>query len=582
VRRAGRQQFTEGVDVAGSGHDVVVRGGTVVDGTGEPARTADVAIDDGRVTAIGRVDGRGRQEIDADGALVTPGWVDIHTHYDGQVTWDPEVSPSSWHGVTTVVMGNCGVGFAPVRRGQEDFLIELMESVEDIPGTALHEGIDWQWESFGEYLDAVAATPRVLDVAAQVPHAAVRAYVMGERCHEDATTDEVVEMAKVVEEAMRAGAVGFTTSRTILHRSKHGLVPGTEAPLEELYALAEAVGAAGHGVVEVIDDAHTTGGGHDQLVELAARAGIVTYSLAQAGFAPDAYRQALEHAADDLANGRRIVPQVSNRPTGMLFGLESSLHPFMTHPTYRAIAGLPLVDRVARLRRPEVREALLAEEPQTRSRIAVGLMTRFDQIFPLGDPPDYEPHPSTSIAGVAAATGRTPQDVALEWLLERDGTALLFAPLASYAHGDHEAIREMMTSPATVLGLSDGGAHCGLICDASMPTYQLTHWARDRTRGDRLPVEQLVRMQTGRTAELYGFTDRGTLEPGKRADLNVIDHEGLRLHAPEMVNDLPAAGRRLVQRVDGYVATLVAGTQTFSSGEPTGARPGRLVRGRPA
>jgi N-acyl-D-aspartate/D-glutamate deacylase len=389
-------------------------------------------------------------------------------------------------------------------------------------------------------------------------------------------------MAMIVEQALRAGAVGFTTSRTILHSSKHGLVPGTEAPLDELYALADAVGAAGHGVLEIIDDAYATGGGHEQLLELAKRCGTVTYSLAQAAFAPDAYRQALEHASEDLAAGRHIAPQVSNRPTGMLFGLQSSLHPFITHPSYRAVAELPLDERVSRLRQREVRDRLLTEIPETRNAIAATLMTRFDQIFPLGDPPDYEPDPSTSIAAVAAATGRTPQEVALEWLLERDGTALLFAPLASYVDGDHEVIREMMSHPATVLGLSDGGAHCGLICDASMPTYLLTHWARDRDRGDRLPIEQVVRMQTGRTAELYGFSDRGTLEPGRRADVNVIDHTGLRLHAPEMVFDLPAAGRRLVQRVDGYVATLVAGEQTFAAGEPTGARPGRLVRGGPS
>jgi N-acyl-D-aspartate/D-glutamate deacylase len=559
-------------------HDVVIRGGTVVDGTGAAATTADVAVSDGAITEVGAVPGKGRREIDADGLLVTPGWVDIHTHYDGQVTWDPEVTPSSWHGVTTVVMGNCGVGFAPVRPGGEDFLIELMEGVEDIPGTALHEGISWGWESFADYLDALDATPRVLDVAAQVPHAAVRAYVMGERAHDEPTAEDIAAMARIVEDALRAGAVGFTTSRTILHSSRHGLVPGTQAPHDELYALADAVGAAGHGVLEIIDDAFSAGGSHDQLIELARRAGTVTYTLAQAGFAPEAYRTALELAEADLAAGRRIVPQVSDRPTGMLFGLQSSLHPFTTHPTYRAMAGLPLAERVAKLADHDVRAALLAEEPYTRNKIAVGLMQRFDQMFPLGDPPDYEPHPSTSVAAVAATTGRRPEEVVLDWLLERDGRALLFAPLASYADGDHEAIRTMMTHPATVLGLSDGGAHCGLICDASMPTYLLTHWVRDRNRGDRLPIEHAVHLQTGRTAAVYGMTDRGTLEPGKRADVNVVDLDGLRLHEPEMVFDLPADGRRLVQRVDGYVATLVKGEVTFESGEPTGARPGRLVR----
>jgi len=560
--------------------DLVIRGGTVVDGTGAPRRTADVAVSDGVVTAVGKVDGRGHREIDADGAVVAPGWVDVHTHYDGQVTWDPEVTPSSWHGVTTVVMGNCGVGFAPVRPGGEAFLIELMEGVEDIPGTALHEGIDWAWESFAEYLDALDGTGRVLDVAAQVPHAALRAYVMGERAHEEPTADEIVAMAALAEEALRAGAVGFTTSRTILHTSKHGLVPGTSAVPDELLAFGDAMGRAGHGVLELVTD-HASGDDEQAwMAEVARRSGqTVTFALAQAGFAPDAWRDVLADVEALVAEGLSIVPQVSCRPTGMLFGLQSSLHPFFTHPTYRRLAELPLAERVAQLRLPEVRAALVAEEPATRNPIARGLMTRWSQIFPLGDPPDYEPPASASIAGVAAATGRAPEEVALDWLLERDGTALLFAPLASYVDHDHEAIRAMMTHPTTMLGLSDGGAHCGLICDASMPTYLLTHWVRDRSRGPRLALEDVVRMQTSRTASVYGFADRGTLEPGKRADVNVIDLDGLRLHAPEMVHDLPAAGRRLVQRVDGYRATVCAGEVTFEDGIPTGARPGRLVRG---
>jgi N-acyl-D-amino-acid deacylase len=560
-------------------HELVIRGGTVVDGTGAPARTADVAVDAGRITEVGRVEGRGAREIDADGLVVAPGWVDVHTHYDGQVTWDPELSPSSWHGVTTVVMGNCGVGFAPVRPGDESFLIELMEGVEDIPGTALHEGIDWAWESFGEYLDALDATPRAIDVAAQVPHAALRAYVMGERAHEPASADEIAEMSRLAEEGLRAGAVGVSTSQTILHSSKHGLVPGTHAPPDELLALGDAIGRAGHGVFQLVSDHQ--GGAHDRawLVELVERTGATaTYALAQAGHAPDAWRQALADAAEDQAAGRRIVPQVACRPTGMLFGLQSSLHPFSTHPTYRELSGLPLDERVATLRRPEVRERLLAEEPSTRNPIARGLMQRWGQIFPLGDPPDYEPPASASIAGVAEREGRDPRAVALDWLLERDGQAFLFAPLASYVDCDHEALREMMTSPNTVLGLSDGGAHCGLICDVSMPTYLLTHWVLGRQRGERLPLEQVVAMQTSRTAALYGFGDRGVIEPGRRADLNLIDFDAMALHAPTMVHDLPAGGRRLIQRADGYVATFVAGAQIADRGEPTGARPGGLVR----
>jgi N-acyl-D-amino-acid deacylase len=562
-------------------HDLVIRGGTVVDGTGAAARTADVAIDGAVVTDVGAGIAAGRREVDADGAIVAPGWVDVHTHYDGQVTWDPEVTPSSWHGATTVVMGNCGVGFAPVRPGGEDFLVELMEGVEDIPGTALHEGIDWSWESFPDYLDALSGEPRVLDVAAQVPHAALRAYVMGERAHDDeATAEDIVAMAELTEQALRAGAVGFTTSRTILHRSKHGLVPGTGAPPGELLAIAEAIGRAGHGVFQLVSDRQGTGDEAVWLRDIAARSGgTVTYALAQTSFAPGAWREALADADDAAGSGIELRPQVPTRPTGMLFGLQSSLHPFTTHPTYRRLASLPLGERVAELGRPEVRAGLLAEQPSTRNAVALHLMTNWSQVFPLGDPPDYEPPPEASVAGVAAREDRRPEEVALEWLLDRDGTALLFAPLASYVDHDHEAIREMMTHPRTVLGLSDGGAHCGLICDASMTTYLLTHWVRDRARGPRLPIEQAVRLQTARTATAYGLHDRGTLQAGRRADLNVIDLDRLQLHAPEMVHDLPAGGRRLIQRVDGYRATVCGGEITFIEGEPTGARPGRLVRG---
>jgi N-acyl-D-aspartate/D-glutamate deacylase len=561
-------------------HELVIRGGTVVDGTGAPAATADVAVDGGRITEVGRVEARGHREVDADGLVVAPGWVDIHTHYDGQVTWDPELTPSSWHGVTTVVMGNCGVGFAPVAPGAEGFLIELMEGVEDIPGTALHEGIDWAWESFPQYLDALDRTPRAIDVAAQVPHAALRAYVMGERAHErEAEPDEIARMSQLAEEGLRAGACGVSTSRTILHSSKHGLVPGTDAPPDELLALGDAIGRAGHGVFQLVSDHQGGAGDRAWLVELVERTGATaTYALAQAGYAPDAWREALAAAMDDRAAGRRIIPQVASRPTGMLFGLQSSLHPFSTHPTYRALADLPLAERVARMVQPEVRAALLAEEPATKNPIARGLMQRWGQIFPLGDPPDYEPPASTSVEQVAAREGRDPQEVVLEWLLADSGRAFLFAPLASYVDHDHEAIRTMITHPATTLGLSDGGAHCGLICDVSMPSYLLTHWVNGRTRGERLGLEHAVSLQTSRTAAAYGFTDRGVITAGKRADVNLIDLDGMALHAPEMVFDLPAGGRRLIQRADGYVATLVAGQVTFEHGQPTGERPGRLVR----
>ena len=561
-------------------HELVIRGGSVVDGTGAPAITADIAVTDGLITEIGRVDGRGQRELAADGLVVAPGWVDIHTHYDGQVTWDPELTPSSWHGVTTVVMGNCGVGFAPVRPDGKGFLIEVMEGVEDIPGTALHEGIDWDWESFPEYLDALEKTPRTVDVAAQVPHAALRAYVMGERAHEqDATAEDIVAMADLAEQGLRAGACGVSTSRTILHRSKHGLVPGTEALPVELLGLAEAIARAGHGVFQLVSDHQGGAGDRDWLVDLVDRTGVkATYTLAQAPYAPDRWRDALAATDADLRAGRRITPQVACRPTGMLFGLQSSLHPFSTHPSYRAVERLPLAERVAYLARPEVRAALLAEAPATDNVIALALMQRWDQIFPLGDPPDYEPPRSASVAGVAERERRDPQEVTLDWLLERDGTALLFAPLATYMDHDHEVVREMMTHPHTVLGLSDGGAHCGLICDVSMPTYLLTHWVNGRERGPRIGLEHAISLQTSRTAAAYGFTDRGVLRPGMRADINLIDLEGMHLRAPEMVFDLPAGGRRLIQKADGYVATLLAGQVTMEHGDMTGTRSGGLVR----
>ena len=560
-------------------HDIVIRGATLVDGTGAPARSADVAIDGELITEVGVIADAGRREIDGTGLALLPGWVDIHTHYDGQATWDPDMTPSSWHGVTTVVMGNCGVGFAPVRPNGQDFLIELMESVEDIPGTALHEGIDWQWESFAEYLDALDTTPRTVDIAAQVPHAALRAYVMGDRAHDDATLDDVAEMAKLTEAAITAGACGFSTSRTVLHSSRHGLIPGTTAPGDELLAIGDALGRAGHGVFQVVTDQATGHAEQELMVELARRTGgTVTYALAQAPYAPTAYRDSLAFADQMAAEGIDLVPQVSVRPTGMLFGLQSSLHPFITHPTYRAMADLPLAERVAKLREPAVRAALLADEPSTNNPIATTLMSRWGQMFPLGDPPDYEPAPETSIEAAAAREGRTPQEVALDWLLEREGKALLFAPLASYVDFNHDALREMITHPRTVVGLSDGGAHCGLICDVSFPTSLLTHWVRDRDRGERLSLEQAVHLQTEKTAKTYGFTDRGTIEVGKRADLNLVDLDGMRLYEPEMVFDLPAGGRRLVQKVDGYKTTMLAGQVTYEDGVPTGARPGRLVR----
>jgi N-acyl-D-aspartate/D-glutamate deacylase len=562
-------------------HDLVVRNGTVVDGTGAPRRSVDVAVDDGRISALGTVSARGRREIDARHLLVTPGWVDVHTHYDGQVTWDPVLAPSSWHGVTTLVMGNCGVGFAPRRPGEEQFLIELMEGVEDIPGTALHEGIDWRWESFPEYLDALERMRRVLDVAAQVPHCAIRAYVLRERAHDvELTTDEIAEMALLTREALVAGAIGFSTSRTFLHRSKHGLVPGTSSTPEELLGIGRALGQAGHGVFEMVADLQGQEPDLSWMREFCSTTGrVLTFAIAQTALQPRTWRDTLKTVERLSAEGLKIVPQVPSRPTGMLFGLQSSFHPFLFHPTYaRELAELPLAQRVARLREPAVRARLLAEELQHENPVIRMIASNWTQMFPLGDPPDYEPTPEQSVAAIAARRGLRPEEVVYDMLLERDGKQFLFAPLANYVDSNFDALREMMMHPNTVQGLSDGGAHCGLICDASMPTFLLTHWVRDRTRGERIPLEHAVKLQTGNTASVYGFKDRGTLEVGKKADLNVIDLDRLQLHAPEMVFDLPASGRRLVQRVDGYRATVVSGEVTFEDGVATGAMPGKLVR----
>ena len=561
-------------------HDLVIRGGRVVDGTGAPARTADVAVDGDQIVAVGQVDSRGREEIDADGALVAPGWVDVHTHYDGQAIWDAEMAPSAHHGVTTAVMGNCGVGFAPVRPGAEDFLVEVMEGVEDIPGTALHEGIEWRWETFGEYLDAVSTMHRTIDLGTQVPHAAVRAYVLGERAHEDdLTADEYQRIADVVADGVRAGALGFSTSRTMLHMSKHGYVPGTFAVDDELSVIGDALASVGRGLFQFVSDDRSELPDRQLIEELNARGIDVTYSMAQSPLAPQAFRDALADAAringDD---GARVAPQVPARPTGMLFGLKSSFHPFVTHPTFRAMDGLPFDEIVQRLRRPEVRDALLAEGPQTRQVSAAYLATAWHQMYRLGVEPDYEPTLESSALATAEREGREPQAVVLDWLLEDDGAALLFSPLGSYVDHDHEAIREMILHPSTILGLSDGGAHCGLICDASFPTYLLTHWTRDRTRGELIPIEHVVHKQTQATAIAYGLPDRGVLAPGLLADINVIDHENLRLHRPRMVYDLPAGGKRLLQDVEGYRVTIKAGETTFVDGEVTDARPGRTLR----
>jgi len=566
-------------------HDLVIRNGALVDGTGAPARTADIAIDKGVITAVGVVAEAGVREIDASGLLVTPGWVDIHTHYDGQVTWDPYLSPSSWHGVTTVVMGNCGVGFAPARPDKHDWLISLMEGVEDIPGSALAEGIKWNWESFPEYLDSIDAQKRVLDVAAQVPHGSVRAYVMGDRGarNEVATPEDITEMARLVGEGVKAGALGFSTSRTMLHRSKDGEpVPGTFANADELIAIGRAMAGAGHSVFELASDMAPADDEFAWMKALSQETGIaVTYGLLQSPMQPQKWREMLRMTEEAREEGAQITAQIACRPTGMVLGWQSTVHPFIARANYRAIADLPFEARLTKLKDPAVRAAILADPSPDIGPIGQILTQGYDRMFRLekGAGLDYEPRAEDSVATLAKTTGQAPDAIVYDMLMEKDGRGYIYLPLLNYSLFNFDHIREMMDHPMTILSLSDGGAHCGVICDASFPTYMLSYWARDRERGARVPLEQVVRMQTHDTAKLYGLNDRGVIAPGMKADVNVIDLANLKILAPEMVFDLPAEGRRLVQRAEGYRATVVSGVVTFENGEATGEMPGKLVRG---
>lgn len=562
-------------------HDLVIRGGTLADGTGGPLREADVAIDGGRIVAVGRVEGTGREEIGAKGLLVTPGFVDIHTHYDGQATWDSRLQPSSWHGVTTVVMGNCGVGFAPVRPSDHDRLIELMEGVEDIPGAALHEGLDWSWRSFPDYLDALAARHYDADVCAQLPHGALRVYVMGERGArlEKATADDVAEMRKLTAEAMHAGAVGFSTSRTLNHRTVKGdPTPSLRATEEELTGIALGLKDAGTGVFEMISDFEDQDAEFAMIRRLVAASGRpLSLSLGQSHSSPNGWCKLLARVGKAAEDGLEIRAQVAPRPIGTLYGLQSSLNPFSAHPSFRAIAHKSLAEKVTALRDPSFRARLLSETPEGNAML-VRRLRDFTRIFPLGQAPDYEPPRERSVAAMAAAQGRDPADLACDLLVEDEGRAFLFAPFSNYAEYSLDACGEMMRDPNTVMGLGDGGAHVGLISDASFTTYLLAHWGRDRPQG-RLPVETLVKKQAADTARAVGLRDRGVVAPGMKADLNVIDFDRLSLERPAMAFDLPAGGKRLLQRARGYEATIVSGAITYRGGEATDALPGRLVRG---
>lgn len=572
-------------------HDLVIRSGLVVDGTGDAPRAADVAIDNGRITKVGVVEIAGDREIDATDLIVTPGFVDIHTHYDGQVTWDPLLTPSIWHGVTTVVMGNCGVGFAPAKPDEHEWLIGLMEGVEDIPGAALSEGIKWGWETFPEFLDYLDTVPLALDIGTQVPHGAVRGYVMGERGarNEPATPDDINAMARIVQEGVEAGALGLSTSRTIAHRAIDGEpVPGTFAAEDELFGLGQALADANAGVFELApagvmgEDLAAPASEMDWMRRLAEATGRpITFALSQHDQAPDQWKELLDLALNAWDAGIPIRPQIAGRPTGLLLGLQT-FHPLLMRPSYQAIAHLPLAERVAEMKKPAVRKAILSEKvtnaDDRMSFIGMGL----DRVFPIGNPPDYEPAPETSIAAQAERLGVDQMELFYDLLLEDQGASLLVRPLLGYSNFSFEPIREMLLHPTTALGLGDGGAHVGAICDASIETTMLVHWARDRTRGAKLPLELVVRKMTSDTASLYGLNDRGVLASGYRADVNVIDFKNLRLDQPKMVHDLPGGARRLLQKADGYRSTFVAGTEVMHNGVDTGARPGQLVRGAPS
>ena len=571
--------------MADAAYDLVVRGGLVADGRGGEPRPADVAVAGGTVAAVGTVDGRGTEEVDADGLLVTPGFVDIHTHYDGQATWDERMAPSSWHGVTTAVMGNCGVGFAPVRPDAHPRLISLMEGVEDIPGAVLDEGIDWDWESFGEYLDAVARRRHDIDLCAQLPHGALRLYVMGERAArlEEATPEDCAAMRALATEALRDGAIGFSTSRTLNHRTADGdPTPSLRASTEELECIAQGVADAGHGVVELISDFFPDTDGEFELVRaMVARTGVpLSLSLAQSHRHPDAWRDLLGRIEAAVAEGLPIRAQVAPRPVGIVIGLQSSFHPLLGLHAYADVRAKPVTEQAAALRDPAFRARLLTEmtAPAAGGDQGRRRATDYTRLFPLGAVPDYEPAAETSVERLAAARGTDPAELLLDLLSENEGRNFLYTPFSNYADGNLDACGEMLAHPLTLFGLGDGGAHVGIISDASFPTYALSHWARDRAHG-RMEVGQVVQQLTSATAAAVGLHDRGVLAPGLRADINVIDFDALTCLPPRMAYDLPAGGKRLLQGAQGYRATIVAGSVTYRDGEPTGALPGRLVRG---
>ena len=564
-------------------YDLVIRNGTIYDGKGGKPYLADLAVTGKIIAKIGVVKETGTKEIDAKGKIVTPGFVDIHTHYDGQVTWDPYLRPSTYHGVTTVVMGNCGVGFSPCKPEKRDWLISLMEGVEDIPGTALHEGIDWEWETFPEYLDILEKKPLAIDVGTQIPHGAVRAFVMGERgiSQERASEEEINQMGKIVKEAIQAGAFGFSTSRTEKHRDSSGaLTPSITAHKDELVKISEAIGELDKGVLQGISDFYDFQSEFNIFKEMSSASGRpISITVEQQDARPEWWLQLLDGIKEAQDHGIKMYGQVPPRATGILMGLTASLNPFILYPSFFEIAGLPLDQKVDIMRDLEFKKKVLLEKPVSIGNPLVDeIITSFNKMFRLGEPANYEPHPDSSILFESKKLNLTPQEIAYDMLLEKDGRALIYHPLFNYEFGNLDHVETMLKHPYTISGLGDAGAHCGAISDASFPTTLIQHWGRDRDRGEKFPLESLIKMQTFDTSQLLGINDRGLLVEGLKADINIIDFDNLSIHEPEIVNDLPAGGRRLVQKASGYSYTIVSGEVAFKDGEATGKLNGQLIR----
>ena len=564
-------------------YDLIIKNGTIYDGTGDKPFVADIAIKGRKIEAIGELDEVSKQTINAEQKIVAPGFVDIHTHYDGQVTWDPYLRPSTYHGVTTVVMGNCGVGFSPCKPEERDWLISLMEGVEDIPGTALHEGINWQWESFPEYLDILENKPLAIDVGTQIPHGAVRAYVMGQRGinREEATQEEIDRMSQIVKEAIQAGAFGFSTSRTEKHRDSSGaLTPSITAHKNELVSIANSMGELNSGVLQGISDFYDFESEFDIFKEMSQSSGRpISITVEQMDQRPDWWHQLLDGIEAAQNKGINMYGQVPSRATGINMGLEVTLNPFTFYPSFYDLSKKSLEEKVVTMRDPKFKKKLLSEQPVSIGNSLVEEITQsFNKMFRLGDPANYEPDPDSSFKAIAKKQNISPQEVAYDCLLEKEGKALIYHPLFNYLPGNLDFVEKMLNHPYSISGLGDAGAHCGAISDASFPTTLIQHWGRDRTRGKKIPLEKLISMQTLETSRLLGISDRGVLKEGYKADINVIDFDNLTLHEPEVLHDLPAGGRRLVQKASGYEYTIVSGQIAFENGEATGALNGRLIR----